>query len=176
MVPRTLVPLCLSLALVSSASAQGSERVTTDWGQVQFNRDKGLTRGVIAGGVDSVWKVLEPMFKDLGLKLTVQDKASGQLGNPRFRAIRRLGKAPVSRYFSCGQGLTGPNADSWHVYIGFGVVFAPAAADKTQFELQMQAEAIDIPDGRNERVPCSTTGLLEYALVNRLNDVFPGTK
>ncbi len=175
MATRTLVPLVLTMAFVSSASAQ-SERVTTDWGQVQFYRDQGLTRGVIAGGVDSVWKVLGPIFKDLGLKLTVQDQSSGQLGNPRFRAVRRLGKAPVSRYFSCGQGLTGANADTWHVYIGFGMAVAPSGAGKTQFELQMQAEAIDIPDGRNERVPCSTTGLLEYALVNRLNDVFPGTK
>ena len=173
--PRSLL-FVLAGAVLAPTVAQAQDRVTADWGLVQFRRDLGLTRGVITGGVDSVWKVLGPLFQELGLKATVEDRPTGQLGNPRYRVVRRIGQTPVSRYFSCGEGLTGPNADTWHVFVGFGMVVTPVGASRTQFELQMRAEAIDIPDGRSDRVPCSTTGLLEYALVSRLNDVFPGTK
>jgi hypothetical protein len=144
---------------------------------VDFRREHGITRGVIAGPPDSVWRAVRAMLADVGIPIKLDDRADGVIGNERFRAVRRLGKVPLSRLFSCGEGLTGPNADAYHVFIRFVVRLAPVpTAARTRFEMRVYAEAVDVPGGRPERLPCTTSGRLELTLVDRLNQAFPGTK
>jgi hypothetical protein len=87
--------------------------------------------------------------------------------------VRRLGERPVSTYLACGSGLTGPNADSWHVYYNLGLVVGPAANRGSTLSMTFTAEAIDIPNGRNERVACTTTGQFELEIIRRLREAFP---
>lgn len=82
----------------------------------------------------------------------------------------------MSSFLSCGDNMTGPNADTYHVFLTFFAHLSPAGPTRTGFQLELHAEAIDIPGGRPDRLPCATTGLLELRLVDRLEAVFPGTK
>ncbi|MCC7132745.1 MAG: hypothetical protein IT352_08870 [Gemmatimonadales bacterium] len=169
---RTLVTGMLALGLASTLTAQ--ERLTTDWGTFMFERDMGTTSGLVAGTPDSVFKAVQALLVEYGLKLK-DDPVARQLGVNRQRVTRRIGKQPVSDFLSCGEGLTGPNADTWHVSYTMGVEILPGAANKSRLVMSFTAEAIDVPNGRNDRVPCATTGRLELQLVKRLRSAFPGT-
>ncbi len=162
------------LTAVVATTAHAQERLTTDWGTFMFERDRGATSGLVAGHPDSVFKAVQALFVEYGLKLK-DDPVARQLGANRQRVTRRIGKQPISEFLSCGEGLTGPNADTWHVYYTIGVEIVPAAAKKTQMLMTFTAEAIDVPNGRNDKVPCATTGRLELQVVRRLRSAFPGT-
>jgi hypothetical protein len=165
----------LLLTVASAGSAVAQDR-NLDWGTVEFDRDRGLTSATVAGPADSVWRVLRAAVEAAGVKITIDERTGGQIGNKRFRAVRRLGKEPLSRLFSCGNSTTGPNANNYHVFIGLLAALTPSGGSRTRLQLQVTAEAIDVPGGRSERVGCYSTGLLEYGLIERLDAAFPGTK
>jgi hypothetical protein len=158
---------------IAPAAAQENQ---TEWGRVQFLRDLGVTRGVIAGPADSAWRTMRRLVEKAGVPIEISNQATGELGSRRFRAVRRLGGRPLSGFFSCGEGMTGPNADTYHVFITFLVELRPESASRTPFEMQVHAEAVDVPGGRPDRLPCATTGRLEFRLVADLDAAFPGTR
>jgi len=165
----------LGVALASGWNqALAGQDAPGDWGLVEFYRDKGLTKGAVPAPADSVWTAFREILNELGLKPS-ESVSAQRLANPRQRAVRRLAKEPLSRYFECGDNLTGPNANTYHVFIRFGLGLQPARG-KTGFEFAMYAEAVDVPGGRPDKIACATTGRLELRMVDLLNARFPGTK
>jgi hypothetical protein len=162
------------IAAVAAPSAVAQERLTTDWGTFMFERDHGATSGIVAGPADSVFRTVQAVLTEYGVKLK-DDPVARQLGANRQRVFRRFGKQPVSEYLSCGEGMTGPNADTWHVFYTIGVEIVPESANRARFAMTFAAEAVDVPNARSDRVPCATTGRLEWQLVKRLRAAFPGT-
>lgn len=162
-----------ALRAVPCVLAQDRE---TDWGRVEFSRDAGLTRGRIPGTPDSAWRVLKRLVEEAGIRVTIAEPANGLLGTRRVRAVRRLGRSPISTFLSCGENMTGPNADTYHVFLTLLATISPTVGGGTAFQLEFHGDAVDVPGGRPERLPCSTTGRLEQRLVDRLDAVFPGTK
>ncbi len=159
-------------ALLTAGTLAAQETARTEWGNFNFNRDLGRTSGAVNGPADSVHKVLLKTLDDLGLKVKDDQTAPRQVAMVRHRLVRRMGKAPLSRYFSCGMGLTGPNADGWYVYLNFHSRITSAGPDKAQLSLEVTADAVDVPGGRNDRVVCATTGNLELAIVERMRTAF----
>ncbi len=167
---RWLVGLFLTVA----GPAFGQEKLLTDWGTFTFERDVGSMTGVVAGPADSVYGVLKAIFADRNLAMKDEDQAGREIGVKRLRLIRRLGKRPISLYLTCGEGLGGPNADLWHVFLNLGARVTPAAKG-ARLQLNLNAEAVDVPGGRSERVACATTGRFEFEVLTHLRQVFPGT-
>ena len=164
----------VGLLLVITRPAAGQEKFTTDWGTFMFERDLGSMSGVVAGTADSAYRVVKAYFADLKIALKEDDPVARQLGVKRLRVVRRIGQQPLSLYLSCGEGLSGPNADLWHVFLNLGAQVTPATTG-AKLQLLVNAEAVDVPGGRSERVPCTTTGRLEFELLTHLRQVFPGT-
>ena len=167
-------PWVAGLLVVLSRSAAGQEKLLTDWGTFMFERDLGSMSGVVSGPADSVYQVLKAFVAGLKLTMKEEDPIAHQIGVKRLRLVRRIGKQPISRYLSCGEGLTGPNADLWHVFLNLGAQVTPATKG-AKLQLLVHAEAVDVPGGRNERAPCTTTGRLEFEVLTHLRQVFPGT-
>jgi hypothetical protein len=145
----------------------------TDWGTFKWERSTGMTSGLVAGPADSVFAVLPVFLKELGIELKEVDRAGGKLAVRRYRVVRKLGKDRVSASLTCGDGMTGPNADNYHVFLTAAIELAARPAGQTSFVMYLGAEAINVPGGTNERVTCATTGTLEYRLVERLRQRFP---
>lgn len=169
-------PLFLALALSAGpAVAQDVYVPTTDWGVFRFERDAGLTSGTVAGSADSVFSAMGTILKEFGIKVSQSDKVSREMVVRRQRAFRHLAKRPISTFMSCGQGLTGPNADQWHVFLTLGVKVSPAGPDKSSLAMTLTGDAIDIPGGRSDKIVCASDGRLEIDIVRRLREIFPGT-
>ena len=139
-----------------------------------FERDLGSMSGIVSGSADRVYRVLKAFFADRKLTVKEEDPINLQLGVKRLRLVRRIGKTPISLFLSCGEGLTGPNADLWHVFLNLGAQVTHATKG-ARLQLVVNAEAVDVPGGRNERIPCATTGRLEFELLTDLRRAFPGT-
>jgi hypothetical protein len=145
----------------------------TDWGTFKWERSTGVTTGTIAGSRDAVFALLPGLMRELGIEIKEVDPATSRMAARRYRVVRRLGKDRVSLSLSCGDNMTGPNADSYYVYLTAVIEVAARSASETSFSMYFGAEAIDVPGGQNERVACATTGAFEHRLVERLNKAFP---
>ncbi len=162
------------ITLCSSLEAQ--EPIKTDWGTFNFERDLGAMSGLVAGPADSVFRVLKTVFTGLGLSTKDEDSQNLSFKATRFKVMRKLGKRPVSFFMSCGEGILGPNADSWYVFLNYAVQLMPMPGNKSRLQMGLSAEAVDIPNGRSDRLPCATTGQMEYEVLRQLREAFPGTK
>ncbi len=165
----------LSLSLLHPMTAQEVDKL--DWGEFRWERDRGTTSGTLHGSADSAYRVLRGIMKELDLTIKPQDAdaANHEFLVRRQKLLTRLGKERISRYLSCGEGMTGPNADAWYVYLTIHAAIGPAGAAKSRFQMALTAEAVDVPGGRSERVACSSTGMLEMEIVKRMRDAFPGS-
>ncbi len=110
---------------------------------------------------DSAWKALSEVLKGFDIAVSYSDPAAGEIGTIKSKIMRRLGKEPLSSYLRCGEGLTGPNADSYVVYLSLAGFVKPAADGQTTIATLLTAQAIDLPNGRNDVMDCTTTGRLE---------------
>lgn len=101
------------------------------------------------------------METELKIELKVRDSTAGLVGNMELVKMRSLGRTPLSRYVSCGQGMTGPNADSYRVYLAL-IAFVDTVPGKgTRLGVALAAAAQDLQGSSKQPVKCSTTGALE---------------
>lgn len=101
------------------------------------------------------------MEAELKIELKVRDSTAGVVGNLELVKMRKLGRTPLSRYVSCGQGMTGANADSYRVYLAL-VAFVDTVPDKgIRLSVALAAAAQDLQGSSKPPVKCGSTGLLE---------------
>lgn len=156
-------------------AAQAGEQTVTRYGRFNFTPSIGVTKGLVNGPADSVYQHTRVILAGLGVPIKHENASARQLMSRRERVVRRIGKHPVSRYLTCGYGTTGPAADSWFVYLTIETLVTPQSARTSELTFSITAEAINVPEGRNESVACTTTGKLERALVDELVERFPET-
>lgn len=112
--------------------------------------------------LDSVWSALRPALEGLGVKVAFADPASRQMGTAQVKIFRRLGKESLSSYLRCGDGIAGPNADTYAVYLSLVSFLAPGSTPgSTRLYTLIAAQAEDVANGRNDLIPCTSTGMLE---------------
>jgi len=175
-VMMTLLPNLMTTAVAGAQDINMKPFVpATDFGTFRFERDRGITNGTVAGSPDSVFRVVRSMLPSLGLKIEQEDATSRQLASRKLRLLRKLADRPLSDFFSCGEGLEGPNANSWYVYVDMGVQVTPVGSNRSALMMIYTAEGVDVPGGRSDRVACASTGRLELYIIKRLRDIFPGT-
>ena len=101
------------------------------------------------------------MEAELKIELKVRDSTAGVVGNMELVKMRKLGRTPLSRYVSCGQGMTGANADSYRVYLAL-IAFVDTVPGKgIRLSVALAAAAQDLQGSSKPPVKCGSTGLLE---------------
>ncbi len=99
---------------------------------------------------------------EFNIDLKVRDSTAGVVGNMELVKMRKLGRTQLSRYVSCGQGMTGNNADSYRVYLAL-IAFVDTLPDKGMIRLSvaLAAAAQDLQGSSKPPVKCGSTGALE---------------
>lgn len=101
---------------------------------------------------------------ELKIELKLRDSTAGIVGNLEMVKMRSLGRSPLSHYVSCGQGLTGANADSYRVFLAL-VAFVDTVPDKgTRLGVSLAAAAQDVQGTSKQPVRCGSTGALELQI------------
>lgn len=98
---------------------------------------------------------------ELKIELKTRDSTAGVVGNLEMAKMRTLGRVPLSRYVSCGSGMTGANADNWRVYLAVVAFVDPLPGNKTRLSVAVAAGAQDYQGHSKQPVACGSTGALE---------------
>ena len=131
-------------------------------------RPEGVTDATpFSSPIDSVWAALKATLVSLEAPIGFEERSTWQIGNAEAKMYRYLGKNPLSSYLRCGDGPTGPNADSYVVYVSFLSALVPAK-DTVSLITLLTGRAVDLAGGRNDPVQCSTTGRFESAVAKQM--------
>jgi hypothetical protein len=117
----------------------------------------------VAFPVDQVWRVLPAVFDSLGIPVTLLEPARRVIGNPGFKAHRRLGAAALSRYIDCGQAQSFPSADTYDVHLAVHTQLSAGDAGTATVATMLQASARPMSYG-GDYARCSSKGTLESAI------------
>lgn len=117
---------------------------------------------------DAAWAALEATFKDLEVPVSFSDKGAGEMGMVRAKLYKRMGKQPISRYLRCGEGTAGPNADMYVVYVSVLGFVRPTASGQRMIYGMIAGQAVDLPNGRNEIMDCTSSGQFETLVIKAL--------
>lgn len=158
------------LAFCASASALGAQyaraRVWPPGFMTQLALDTIGLPNDIAAPAGKTWRAVITAFSDMKIPLDTQDSLHGIVGNLALVQSRNLAGSQLSRWFNCGNGITGPNADSWRLYIAIAALIDKGTADTTRLRIGMVAGAQDMQGNSKEPVACATSGALEAKLLD----------
>jgi hypothetical protein len=129
-----------------------------------------------AAPIDSVWGALKTTMKNYDLPLGFEERSAWELGNQGAKIYHRLGSNPVSNYLRCGDGPTGPRADSYVVYVTFLSVLRPNQGAGVALYTAITGQAVDLAGGRNDPINCATTGRFEQEVGKQVNKILTGKK
>lgn len=98
---------------------------------------------------------------ELKIELKTRDSTAGLVGNLELVKMRSLGRSPLSRYVSCGSGMTGPNADNYRIYLAVIAFVDPLPENQTRLGVAVAAGAQDLQGNSKQPIACGSTGALE---------------
>lgn len=101
------------------------------------------------------------VYERMEIPVTVWDPTGRRVGNLDFWKSRRLDGQPMARLVNCGDGLTGPKADSYRIYMALVTSVLPDTGKASRLSTRLVASATDLAGGSPDRVTCGTTGILE---------------
>ncbi|MGQ0641742.1 MAG: hypothetical protein ACT4P6_13415 [Gemmatimonadaceae bacterium] len=161
--PRALTFLVLAPVLATALDAQAYRaRVRLPAYPAVIALDTIAIRSDVSGARGEVFQVaaaaLEHEFK---IELRLRDSTAGVVGNLEIVKLRRLGNAAMSRYVSCGSGMTGPNADSYRIFLAIAAFVDSLSAGKTRLGVALAASAQDLQGSAKQPIACGSTGAVE---------------
>jgi len=160
-------PLIASVVLLIAvpASAQRNRVVVVVPGQLtQVLSDTMGTPYDVPFPLARVYQVLLGIYAELKIPTEVKDSAAGQLGSQMFYRQNTLGGKQISTYLSCGDGITGPLADYYRVYMNIWSTLAPKNDHSVVLRTAYLAGAVNVSEGSRQPMPCESTGRLEYRI------------
>lgn len=127
--------------------------------QVTIGHD-GAVADSVGTTADSAFRALVRAYGELGLGTPLLDLRARRVGNPRMTATGSLKGSPLSRFLSCGEGITGPRANNDRIMLSIVSEAKPRAGGGALLETRVTAVAVDT-GGRGGQAQCTTTGELE---------------
>jgi hypothetical protein len=110
------------------------------------------------------YQALLAVFAELKLPTDGRDSAAAQVDTKLFYRQGSVAGKQISSYLSCGDGMTGPNADTYRVYMNITATLAPAPDDKAILKTILLAGAVNVTEGSRQPMPCESTGRLEVRI------------
>lgn len=163
----------LALAFVSAVHGVHAQTIPVRVRLPGYNQplslDSAATRPeAIAASRDVTSAAVKAVLEELSVPVTTEDAATGLVGNTGFTLLRRLGNERLSKYLSCGVGLSGQQADTWRVTIALMVWIDGGSGSTSRVKIGLLAGTRDVDTGSRRSAGCGSTGALEVLIVDRI--------
>ena len=166
----TLAVMPFVLACASAGSTSTAEPVRrnerlrmNETETINLTHDVEISRLEIAAGRMRVWNAALESLKALAFPLTESNAATGRLMHWNNDAKHAIAGKQMSRYFDCGNGPTGPRADTYRLSIKVIQAIDSVSANSTRLSTELQAVARR--DGMSgDALHCNSTGQFEALL------------
>ena len=103
-------------------------------------------------------------YEELKLPSEVRDSAKGRVETGVFHRRGDIGGKQISTYLSCGDGITGPYADTYRVYMIVMTTVEPRGPDRSAIRSVLLAGAVNVSEGARQPMACESTGRWEIRL------------
>lgn len=160
---RSLVGLLLVCA--SPVAAQRTRNVIVVPGQMtQVVTDTMGTVFDIPYPAAAVYRALLAVYAELKVPAEVQDTAVGRVESNVFYRSGSLAGKQISTYLGCGDGMTGPYADQYRVYMVAMSTVGKKDAENSTLRSVLLGGAVAVAEGARQPMACESTGRLEIRI------------
>jgi hypothetical protein len=122
----------------------------------------------VSGSRDAIFEALSHVFSELEIAVEEQDHRAGFLRNLGVQKSRRIGKVALSRYFDCGRGFSGANADVYRITIALSAWVEPVSGAAERLQVAVVGSGQDPAGSRSGYVKCNSTGALEALIADHV--------
>ena len=162
------LPIVLVIALGATAlPAQGVRISLPPWTEPVL-LDSMRQEHPIAASPADVYQAVLKSYVALGIPTGKTLGEAGIVGSERFEKMHNLAGALMSMSFSCGEGATGPNADSFRLTIAIVTWVKPAAIGKTTLGIASVASGQSLEGARRGARECASLGRIEGKIVDQV--------
>lgn len=162
---RAVRPIALLLlALPSVLAAQKGVQLKLAGPTIWVRLDTINTWAMVPGAPMAVFGKARQALKDIKLNLNVLDSVAGMVGNSGFLLSGSFAGRRMSSWIRCGEGITGPNADSWRISMAILSAVEPGSKDSTRLRTIVVASARDVSGGSAQQMICTSSGQLEEVI------------
>jgi hypothetical protein len=103
-------------------------------------------------------------YEALKLPSEVLDSVNGRVETGVFHRRGDIGGKQISTYLSCGDGITGPYADSYRVYMIVMTTVEPRGPNRSAIRSVLLGGAVNVSEGARQPMACESTGRWEIRL------------
>jgi hypothetical protein len=169
----SLLSLC---ALAACASGQAYEQTTPkqvaifsapETGTILGERPRAVA-ATVAAPPAAVWLAVKKVYLEIEIPVTVENPSARQIGNPNFNKTRTLAGKPMTEWVDCGNGMTGPKAASYRMYISLLTDVIPDGQGGTRVQTTFVPMGQDMMGNSTDRISCGTTGRFEAFFLERV--------
>jgi hypothetical protein len=121
---------------------------------------------------EKVYEATLKAFADLQIPAGRTDGKAGIIGSERFERAHALGDLLLAKLYNCGEGPTGPYADSFRLEIAV-VAWVVRAGEGSKLGLATIASGRDVSGAHNPRA-CDSSGVLETKILERVTKIVGG--
>jgi hypothetical protein len=164
-----LVLLCLACAAKSDSTPRSDiqqERIDVSGAIVRLDVDRSYSNNRIPVSRERSWGVIAEVFDSLKIPMEFADHSAFRAGNQKFIMPRQVGGQPKSAYLRCGNGPSGPLADSHRVTMSLITELRALSSDSTGVYTQIIASARPTEGTSGEPVVCASSGALEKTVAD----------
>lgn len=155
----------LALLAVPPLAAQRTRTVVVVPGQLtEVVTDTMGTPYDVPFPASRVWPAVLAAYGELKIPAEVKDSGLGRVESNVFHRRGDLGGKQMSTYLSCGDGITGPYADTYRVYMVAMTTVTPKDAENSTIRTIFLAGAVNVTEGARQPMACESTGRLEIRL------------
>lgn len=123
---------------------------------------------LIAAPPGRTFAAVRQVLEELDLPFTAADSANGVVYKSPFTTSRRILGNRMSWALRCGEGLTGPNADSYRIHMAYAIFLEPTIDQRTRMGIAL-ASGANTTEGTSTRpVSCASTGAFEQEIAMRI--------
>ena len=165
----------LSAAACASGGGEGGREVVADVSrpgsvttmEMILVEDEAGRSAVLDADREAVWDALYAAYQGLGIEVRHADTSTGVMGNRDLELRRRLGGERLSRYFDCGDLVSGgAAADRFVVNVEVLSRITPSG-EGTRVATSLAATGRDPGGTSRDEVRCTSRGTLEAEILER---------
>jgi len=149
------------LGLAPSLSAQKGTQLKIAGPTVWVRIDTVGTWVLVPGSTNEVYRTASETYKALKISIDMVDSLEGLIGSTGFQQTGSFAGNRMSAWVRCGDGITGPNADTWRVYLAILSGVERVTKDTTRLRTVVVASARNMTGGASPPMMCTSSGRLE---------------
>lgn len=171
--PIILLALLLATLSADAWAQQQGYKLSLSGPTIWIRMDTVSTAVVVPGNRRDAFQKTEEVYKGFKIRTNVSDSLTGLFGNSGFTQSGSLAGRRMSSWLRCGEGITGPNADSWRISMAILSSVEQVGKDSARVRTVVVASARNMTQGSAQPMMCSSSGQLEEAINLKVQSLSP---